>query len=183
MNWKTLLFCCAIAALFTSCFATDDALSGPSAEELENARRAGDLPLDSELASVTFINAESGDERTVGLTSQGFLFEQCGATWCPVFNPDAPGSQAVYCPPRPDIPVGDDPLEGALLFDYDETSSSVAFLNFAGALNMEAWAERGLYFTVEKENARSVKLSCLDCPGKYEDFQYTDRIVRLRVLE
>ncbi len=180
MNWKSTLFCCFMAALLTSCFATDESLSGPTAQDLEDARKAGDLPFDGQLASVTFLNAESGAETTVELTSQGFLFEKCGATWCAVFNPDAPASQAVYCPPRP-VPPGDDPLEGALLFNYDEQTNTVAFENFAGALNMETWAERGLYFTVEKESSQSVKLSCFDCPGKYQDFQYTDRIVRLRV--
>lgn len=169
-----------MAAFLTGCFATDDSLSGPTFAELEEARKAGDLPLDGVLSSVTFINAESGTERTVALTSQGFLFEQCGATWCTVFNPDA-ADRAVYCPPRPDTPTGGDPAEGALLFDYDEPTSTVAFENFAGALNMEVWAERGLYFAVEKESNTSVKMSCFDCPGKYEDFQYTDRIVRLRV--
>lgn len=176
MTWKTLLFCLLMGGLFTACFATDEALSGPTAANLENARRVGELPLDAVLESVTFFNANTGEEMTVALTAPAFSFENCNSDWCPVA--DATTGNTYFCPGQ-DPSAGSDNGGSGLQFSYNEEQETVAFDNFRGSPPFDTWAERGLDFNIEIEG-QDVRLLCNGCSGKYEDFEYTDRQVNLR---
>ncbi|MEM6772715.1 MAG: hypothetical protein AAF597_19205, partial [Bacteroidota bacterium] len=142
MNWKTLLLCCGIAAFLTGCFATDESLSGPTFDSLDETRKVGELPLDAALESVTFFNAASGQEMTVSLVAPPCSFAKCEGDWCPVA--DAATGNTYYCP-------GQVPAEGGeslgLQFKYDDLTDKVQFENFRGSPPYEAWAERGLEFS------------------------------------
>lgn len=165
-----------MAALFTGCFATDESLSGPTLESLDEARKVGELPLDAELQSVTFFNASSGQELTVALTAPACSFAKCEGDWCPVA--DAATGNTYYCPGQ-DPTLIDENSSGGLQFNYEASTDRVRFENFQGSPPYEAWAERDIFFAIST-SGQTVSLSCDDCPGKYEDFQYTSRKVNFR---
>lgn len=166
-----------MATSFFACFAEDPSLSGPTFEELEEARRVGELPFDAVLESVTFVNTENGQSITVDSPAPPMRFSNCNARWCPVADPLSP-NQNYYCP-GPDDQGSTINNNQGLQFSYDSPADRVSFLGYEGSPPFELWAERDLSFGISVVG-RDVTLSCTDCPGKYEDFLYTERYVNLR---
>lgn len=141
----------------------------------------GDLPLSAEQRIVTFVG-KNGVTQEVFLGSSLLVFSDCGTSWCAIGNDNARDAETysvVDCnggTVEVTVPGQD---SDALAFSYDVTSKTMLLDNVNSNTDTRIWASHNVPFKVVQEG-QDMLLSCTDCPGIYEGFEYTGRQVLFR---
>lgn len=177
---KNITLLAALAfTVFTSCGEIDRNVDAPRIQVEIFAK--GDLPLSAEQRVVTFVG-KNGSTQEVYLGSSLLVFADCGTSWCPIGNDNARDAETyavVDCnggTVEVTIPAQN---STTLAYNYDETSKSMWFDNVNNDVDTRVWASHNVKFDVVQEG-QDMLLSCTDCPGVYEGFEYTERHVRMR---
>lgn len=166
-------------ALLASCTDIDRNVDAPRIQV--ELLPKGDLPLSAEQRSVVFVG-KTGVTQEVFLSSSLLVFSDCGTSWCAVGNDNARNAETyavVDCnggSTEVTIPAQN---STTLAFSYDNTSKVMMLDNVNNDVDTRVWASHNVPFDVVQEG-QDMKLSCTDCPGVYEGFEYVERHVRLR---